>query len=151
MRFKGRAAIEAKPSLHLETRTAPLPFSARARGCVVAEVGQIDASIGRIPFLMQVPFKRGLHLMGAVGGFDIRIRPFTIAASLKEIELDGVLGDDEGMQCQIRGDMDCKATVDLDGGLVGKIARIALELDDDPDFDAELQPASAATLKTRKN
>lgn len=133
MKFKTRVKMESNPGFTLATRTGPLPFTARVSGSVAAGIGEIKIAVGRIPFYTHVPFASKLHLVGAIGGFDVRLEPISVELDIRKFQIDGVLGDAEGMGCEMQGAIDCTSLLDVEGNLFGKIARVALELDDDED------------------
>jgi len=139
MKLKARAAMQSKPAFRLTTRTGPLPFSAKGSGSAIAEVEAIDVTVEQIPLYARIPFKGGLQRVAAIGGFRIHSKPFRVALDVGSVHVSGVLGDADGMDCEVCGTLDCGATFDVDGRLAGQIARVALAFDEDELLEEQAQ------------
>jgi hypothetical protein len=138
--------MDARPGFQLATRTGPLPFRAHISGGIAAGIGEIKIAVGRIPFYTHVPFTSKLHLVGAIGGFDVRLEPFSLELDIRRLAIDGLIGHEDGMCCELKGSLDCNGVLDMEGQLFGKIARMAIELEDDCD-DGCAQTIAAVQAK----
>ncbi len=136
MKFVSRAVMEGNPEFKIQMESGPVAFQSSATGALKAEVSAITARVDEIPIRVSIPFlpqHYGPQMVAAIGGFGIKVNPFSVAVEAASINFEGVLGTD-GVKCDLQASVGCKTTIKMDGKLFGKIANIALELPEE-DFE----------------
>lgn len=133
MKFRSQAVMESNPDLKLEASSEPIGFESTATGSFKGDVSAIALSAEEIPIRLVIPFLRsgrGVRTIASVGGFGVRINPFTVSVEGAGVRLEGVLGT-KGIRGTVEGKIGCRSKFDVSGKLFGKIASCTLDLSED--------------------
>lgn len=134
MKFQAHGAMHSNPGLAMSNKIEPIGVSTKIHGHVTAEVGAIGVHISEIPVRLRVPFlkrKVHLHLIGTVGGFHAKVDPFSLSIKEMSVDLNGVLGDKNGITITTEGKVNCATEMDVSGALAGHIGGPSLHFGDD--------------------
>lgn len=144
MKIKGRGVMVSNPDFRMAAKLQPIPFTASARGKLHAHVGPFQIKVDRIPITVRIPFlrrRRARVVIAEIGGFGLHVTP--IHAALEEIAVTfgGVLGDEEGLSGALSGDVGCQTTMEVEGRVHAKGAKLVLALDEGDDDSGESEGA----------
>ena len=138
MIFKSNLRMKSHPDLTVKAKISPLTFCASMMGSLDASVDTIRIEVGQIPIRLAIPFlksRKGTRTVACVGGFDIKVKPFTVRIANASLAVDGVVGK-EGIRADLDSRIKCETEMAVSGNLAGKLGTFTLALDEKLDADA---------------
>src|SRR5574340_958102 len=130
MNFKAHALMKSNPTLSAKVKVEPLKFDTSASGSFSLHVGSLAAYIGEVGVRMAIPFlrpRRRMPLVGTVGGFHIRLRPFHVESKGIQLHLSGILAT-EGAAAEMETKVGCQTEMDVHGNLPLKVGKVRLDV-----------------------
>lgn len=135
MKFNLHTLMKSSPNFKIDTRLSPVNVEGRVSGSFKGSVSSISTHIDPIPIKVAIPFmkrKKRLTVVAMIGGFNIKLNPFTIKIEDASMQINGLLGTNgiEGsMDCQVA----CKTEMEMKGKVNGKIGTAVLDFCEDHD------------------
>lgn len=132
MNFKARGVLKANPTLAARVKLDPVKFETSVAGSMDCHVSALSGYVGDVRVRLAIPFlkpRRHLPLVGTIGGFRIRLKPFDIHCGTKGIHAIGTLGS-EGVSGEVTARVDCEMECHVDGDLPVKIGRVHFDVDE---------------------
>jgi hypothetical protein len=130
MKFKAHGQLRARPELAAKVRMEPLGFETAVAGSCECQISAISAHIGDVQVRAAIPFmkpRRKLPLLGTIGGFNVKLKPFHLRCGTEGIKLAGVVGVD-GIGAAVDARLACDAEGDVEGNVPMKSGRIHMDL-----------------------
>jgi hypothetical protein len=116
MNFKSRLNVALNPHLDLHGRMQPVDFAVRGGGRLDVATGAIHARVDVVPMQVAMPFMRNRRVvLFAVGPFHLTIKPVTLTLQSSEVNAEGRIGGEEGIEgtLDVRGK--CQAEITAAG------------------------------------
>jgi hypothetical protein len=141
VKFKTRIAMESSPGFDMDAALSPVGVNALVRGKCKAAIDSIAVTVGDIPVRLAIPFlkQRKPPILASIGRFKITLSPIRLTAEGMEFELDGVIGT-KGINAGIKGKVDCKTEMMMDGNLVGRVGTMSIEFDGEEPLEPWHEP-----------
>jgi hypothetical protein len=129
--------MRSTPDFDMDTFLEPLSFNFDASGSFFGQVGEISASVDKVPIRVVIPFlkrKRRMLTVACIGGFNIKIHPMQIQIEKANVQTQGILGT-KGLKGKLNGKIGCKSDINATGDISGKAANVKIEFEPEMEHD----------------
>ena len=130
MNFKAHARMRSNPAFAARVKMDPLQFETKASGTFDCDVGPFSAYIGEIGVRFAIPFmkpRRKPPLVGSIGGFHIKLRPFRVRSRGIALHLSGILGT-QGSSGDVDAKVACETEMDVEGKFPIRVGKVHIDL-----------------------
>ena len=126
MTAKTRIEIAAHPDLNIRWILKPFEFEVCGQGSFAVTTGDMDIRFDEIPVRVSVPFLRRRLVVGSVGPFGVRIKPFEAQFRALGLDMKGKFGR-KNAEVDVHAKGNCKAEIEIHGEHAGQVLKAAVK------------------------